>query len=107
MSNAIERIRARSTVQALAELGNKVVSFTGAEGAVSTVGYIDQVADFLIMETQMTEKRYQVTLLPEDVGDPHRNDTVTDEDGNVWSLTEQLRSNDPFVIIWGVERKWL
>lgn len=106
MSNAIERIRARSTVQALAELGNKVVSFTGAEGEVSTIGYIDQVADFLVLETTMTEKRYQVTLLPEDVGEPHRNDTVTDEDGNIWSLTEEQQSADPFVIVWGVARKW-
>lgn len=105
MSNASDRAHARATVTTLSSLGNKVVAYLGDQGAVETVGYIDQIADYAGVDGQTVETQHAVSLLVEDVGTPRRGDRVTDENGTVWSLLDVQPDDDPQIAVWSVERR--
>jgi hypothetical protein len=106
MSNTGAKRLARASMAQLAALGNKIVSFVGAEGPVDTVGLISQNSGIVLLEASLSEERYKAYLLVEDVGQPHRNDTITDEDGQIWRLLEAQASADPFICVWTIEQKW-
>ena len=105
MSTLSARNEARAALAALSQLGARVVRYTGDQGDIETVGYIDQEGDYIGIEGQTPEFRNIVSLLVEDVGTPRRGDLVLDEDGIEWSLLDQIPGPDPFVTDWTVERR--
>lgn len=103
MSNTYAKATAREIVVACAELGNKIVSFTGGAGLTATTGFIDKTINSIGLDVPVGDRRNVAALLVEDVGTPSRGDTVTDEDGADWTLTEELDHDDAWVAYWSVE----
>jgi len=104
MSTAFAQSEARANIAMLAAIGGKVTQYTNAAGAVSTVGYIDKEGDAFGGDATVSDTRYIVSLLIEDVGAPCRGDRVTDEDGVAWVLREERPGDDPYVTDWVIER---
>ena len=104
MSNADSSAHARAVIGPLATLGDKIVSYRGADGDVTTTGYIEEAPDFLGLDVVTFDPRYVATLLVEDVGSPHSGDRVTDEDGAEWTMLDEIDRRAGFTD-WTVERR--
>lgn len=105
MSNASAKNEARAAIAMLAALGDKIVSYRGSAGVITTNGYIEKAADFFGNDVPVADARFIASLLVEDVGEPHKGDRVTDEDGTEWTLLEEIPGDDPWVTDWTVERR--
>jgi len=105
MSNLSDQNAARAVIASLANSGDKIVSYTGDNGEIEAVGYIDQEMDYAGTDGQTPLRRHVVSLLVEEVGEPRRGDRVTDEDGAVWTLLDHLPSADRRVTDWTVQRR--
>lgn len=104
MSTASAKNEARAVIAMLASQGGKITSYRGDADDITTTGLFDKEADFLGGDVTVSDDRYVVSLLVEDVGTPHRGDRVTDEDGIEWTLLEEQPGIDQWITDWTVER---
>jgi hypothetical protein len=92
-------------VKGCATLGNALTTYHGPAGDVAVDGYIERTTGLLSgLEVQYGERRHQAVLLVEDIGAARAGDRLTDEDGVVWFLNDEL-DNDGFVVTWSVEQR--
>ena len=104
MSNATAKAQARAIVRGCAQLGNRLVSYQGPSGSVAIDCYINRTTGLMGGEVQFGEPRKQAVLLVEDVADARAGDQLTDEDGVIWYLNDEL-DNDGFVVNWSIEQR--
>lgn len=100
--DAIGRAASRDMVTTVGQ----IVSYRGGSDPVQTIGVVDSILDMLGPETTLGETRHICTLLREDVGQPHRGDTViTSNDNQEWVLLEELPSSDIWITEWSVSKR--
>jgi len=88
----------------LTNVGQAVI-YRGCNDDVTTVGIIEKAVELLGAETQISDARYMASLLVEDVGNPQRNDIVTDSAGTEWVLVEEMPTTDKWIAEWSVRSR--
>ena len=103
MSDAAEKARATAVVMALATLGNAVHIYDNGAEAIAVTGYIEQEGEPFGGEVTVSDLHFIATLLVDEVGQPKRGDTITDEASKVWILREERPNDDPWTTDWVVQ----
>lgn len=88
----------------LTHIGEEVV-YVGAGDDIRTVAAIQKNLGILGFEGPVGESRWTCSLSVEDVGSPHRGDTVSTATGAEWILGEEITTSGRWITKWTVTRR--
>jgi len=80
------------------------LTYSGAAGQQSVHAYCYESQDFLGVDANVGESRWQCDLSRNDVAEPRPGDRITDRNGVEWVLVNRLDA-DEFMTSWTIERR--